>query len=64
MGLKLYSPTEVSEILSVSLWTIYRWISQGKMDCYKLGGNKLGRSRISQEQIAKFLEKNFSERKK
>ncbi len=64
MGFKLYTPTELADLLSVSLWTIYRWIKEGKLECYKLGGNKLGRTRISQEQVAKFLDANFSERKK
>ena len=64
MGFKLYTPSEVANLLSVSLWTIYRWIREGKLECFKLGGNRLGRTRISQDQVAKFLEGNFTEKTK
>ena len=64
MSFKLYTPTELADLLSVSLWTIYRWIREGKLECYKLGGSKLGRTRISADQVSKFLEGNFTEKTK
>ena len=60
--LRLYTPSEVADLLSVSTWTIYRWIREGKLHCYKLGGNKLGRSRITHEDVDNFLKGYFSER--
>jgi excisionase family DNA binding protein len=61
---RLYTPTQLADILSVSVHTVYRWLKEGKLEAYKLGGNRKGRTRISADQVAKFLEGNFTEKGK
>lgn len=52
---KLYTVAEVARILIVTQNSIYTWISQGIMGCYKIGN---GRSiRIGQEHIDAYLNK-------
>lgn len=55
-----YTPKEVAEDLRLNVSTIWRWIREGK-----LPATKIGRSyRISDEQLAKFIESQDSEGKK
>lgn len=50
---KLYTVTELMEILQVSNKTLYRYFSSGK-----LKGSKIGKSwRVSQTQLDEFLNK-------
>ena len=35
---ELMSRRETSELLGVSLVTIHKWVNQGLLSCYKLGG--------------------------
>lgn len=48
---KLYSITEVSEMLRVNYKTVHKWVKSGAMQAYKIGGSW----RVSQEQIEEFL---------
>ena len=35
---ELMSRIETSELLGVSLVTVHKWVNQGLLSCYKLGG--------------------------
>ena len=50
--MKLYTPTEVAEILKVNIKTIYRHIKSGKIKA-----TKIGQWRIKQEDLNKLLNK-------
>lgn len=47
---KLYTAAEVADILGVHLQTVRKWYSSGQLECYKIG-----RVRISESQLQKFL---------
>jgi len=38
---------EAARLLSVSKWTIYRWIEEGRLEATKIGGGSLRIFRIS-----------------
>ena len=42
---------EAAEILSVSRWTIYRWVEEGKLEGTKIGRGSLRVFRISLEKL-------------
>jgi excisionase family DNA binding protein len=58
MGKTLLRVGEAAELLSVSRWTIYRWVEEGR-----LRGTKIGRSslRIFRESIVDLVERNESD---
>jgi excisionase family DNA binding protein len=47
-----YTVPEVAETLKVSHMTVYRWIKDGKLVAYKLGGE----FRITERDLEQFLE--------
>ena len=47
-----YTVPEVAETLKVSHMTVYRWIKDGKLAAYKLGGE----FRITKRDLERFLE--------
>lgn len=46
---------EAAELLSVSRWTIYRWVEEGRLRGTKIGKGSL---RIFRESIVGLIEKN------
>ena len=50
---KLLTPDELAERLRVSRWTIYAWISEGRIRGIKIGGG--GLVRIPKSEIEKLL---------
>jgi excisionase family DNA binding protein len=46
-----YTVPEVAETLKVSHMTVYRWIKDGKLTAYKLGGE----FRITERDLERFL---------
>ncbi len=38
---------EAAQLLSVSKWTIYRWIEEGRLEATKIGGGSLRIFRLS-----------------
>jgi len=55
MKKRLLRPEEAANFLSVSKWTIYRWIEDGKLKATKVGPGCL---RIFSESIEDLVEKN------
>ncbi|MBI5749787.1 MAG: helix-turn-helix domain-containing protein [Nitrospinae bacterium] len=55
MGKRLLRPEEAANFLSVSKWTIYRWIEEGRLKATKVGPGCL---RIFSESIEELVEKN------
>jgi excisionase family DNA binding protein len=53
----LLTPAQVAERLQVSLITVKRWLTAGKMPAYKIGRQW----RISEEQLRSFIESNIQE---
>ena len=53
---KYYTPKEVAELLGVHPQTVRKWYQSGELECYNLG-----RVRISESQLAKFLEQRKSD---
>ena len=51
---KLLSPGEVANVLSVSRWTIYHWISSRQIRSVKIGRLV----RIPSSEIARLIEEN------
>jgi excisionase family DNA binding protein len=49
--MKLYTTKEIAEILQLSLYTITRYIREGKLETVKVGSQY----RITEEQLEKFL---------
>ena len=47
-----YTVPEVAETLKVSHMTVYRWIKDGKLGAYKLGGE----FRITERDLNQFLQ--------
>lgn len=52
MDEKFYTPQEVAELLGVHLQTVRKWYRNGELSCYKVG-----HVRISESQLAAFLER-------
>ena len=46
---------EAAMLLSVSRWTIYRWVQEGRLEATKVGKGSL---RIFQTSVAALIEKN------
>lgn len=46
---------EAAELLSVSRWTIYRWVEEGRLRGTKIGKSSL---RIFRESIVSLIERN------
>lgn len=55
MDKSLVRVDEAAEFLSVSRWTIYRWVEEGKLRGTKIGKGSL---RIFQESIAGLVQDN------
>ena len=49
--IKVYKLTEVADILSVSVRSIYRWIDAGKLEAFRVGREW----RVSQEALEAFM---------
>ncbi|MCZ7624890.1 MAG: DNA-binding protein [Candidatus Methylomirabilota bacterium] len=46
---------EAATLLSVSRWTIYRWVQEGRLEATKVGKGSL---RIFQTSVAELIEQN------
>lgn len=46
---------EAATLLSVSRWTVYRWVQEGRLDATKVGKGSL---RIFQTSVASLIEQN------
>jgi excisionase family DNA binding protein len=55
MGKTLLRVGEAAELLSVSRWTIYRWVEEGRLRGTKLGKGSL---RIFRESIVDLIQNN------
>lgn len=55
MGKKRLRPDEVAEYLSVSKWTVYRWVEEGKLSGTQAGSGSL---RICKDALEDFIRKN------
>lgn len=53
----LFRVEEAAELLSVSRWTIYRWLEQGRLRGTKIGKSSL---RIFRDSIIRLIEHNES----
>ena len=51
----LFRVEEAAELLSVSRWTIYRWVEQGRLRGTKIGKSSL---RIFRDSIVSLIEHN------
>ena len=56
MDEKFYTPQEVAKLLGVHLQTVRKWYQTGALECYKVG-----RVRISESQLERFLQKRQSD---
>jgi len=54
MKKKLLRPDEVAEYLSVSKWTIYRWVEEGRLKATKISSGSL---RIYSNSVEDLIEK-------
>ena len=52
---EFFTIQEVSKALKVTVRTLYRWNDAGKITFIKVGQGRLGRLRISKEELAKFI---------
>jgi excisionase family DNA binding protein len=50
--LKFFSPRELADFTSLSVWTIYEWIKDGKLKCQRMGRIV----KVSSYDLADFLE--------
>lgn len=57
---QILTPEEVSEIMKVSLKTVYRWISDGKLSASQVGDKTY---RIWQHDLVLFMKKTKVKRK-
>ena len=57
MGKTLVRVGEAAELLSVSRWTIYRWVEEGRLRGTKIGKGSL---RIFRQSIVDLVENNES----
>lgn len=55
MKKELLRPDEAAAILSVSKWTIYRWVGEGRLRATKIGSGCL---RVFSESIEELIDKN------
>lgn len=55
MKKQLLRPDEAAEMLSVSRWTIYRWLSEGKITGTRLGKGTL---RIFSASVDRLIDEN------
>ena len=55
MGRELLRVNEAAAALSVSRWTIYRWIEDGKLQGTKIGTGSL---RVLHESVARLIVEN------
>lgn len=55
MGKPLLRVGEAADLLSVSRWTIYRWVEEGRLRGTKIGKSSL---RIFRESIISLIERN------
>jgi excisionase family DNA binding protein len=55
MGRELLRVNEAAEALSVSRWTVYRWIEEGKLQGTKIGRGSL---RVLRASVAHLIEDN------
>lgn len=55
LGKTLLRVGEAAEALSVSRWTIYRWVEEGRLRGTKIGKSSL---RIFRESIVSLIERN------
>lgn len=51
--MKLYTSKEIADILQINLFTVLRYIREGKLEHVKVGSQY----RITEEQLTKFLKK-------
>ncbi len=51
-----YSPSDVAVILQVSLQTVRRWIREGQLPAYKIGGEDSRIVRIPREALEAFIQ--------
>ncbi len=51
--MKLYTTKEIADILQVSVFTVFRWIREGKLKHVMVGANY----RVTQEQLDEFIKK-------
>ena len=51
-----YSPSDVAVILQVSLQTVRRWIREGRLPAYKIGGEDSRIVRIPREALEAFIQ--------
>lgn len=56
---RLLRPEEVAAILSVSKWTIYRWVDEGRLRATKVGPGCL---RIFMDSVEALVEDNIIEK--
>lgn len=59
MGKVLLRVNEAAEALSVSRWTIYRWVEEGKLKGTKIGKGSL---RVQKESVAQLIDQNRLDR--
>ena len=57
--MKLLTPTEVSDRLSLSVRTIQAMMRDGRLPCYSVTGNNRKRYRMSEEQLQQYLDGNW-----
>ena len=53
MGKNLLRPNEAANLLSVTRWTIYRWVKEGKLEATKISRGSL---RIFSASVDKLIE--------
>lgn len=59
MGKLLLRVNEAAEVLSVSRWTIYRWVEEGKLKGTKIGHGSL---RVLKESVMQLIDQNRLDR--
>ncbi|CAI4030512.1 HTH_17 domain-containing protein [Nitrospira tepida] len=59
MGKILLRVNEAAEALSVSRWTIYRWVEEGKLKGTKIGKGSL---RVLKESVVQLIDQNRLDR--
>ena len=52
--MKLYTAKEIAEILQINVFTVLRYIREGKLEHIKVGSQY----RITEEQLNKFISKD------
>jgi len=54
VAMKLYTAKEIAEILQINVFTVLRYIREGKLEHIKVGSQY----RITEEQLNKFISKD------